>query len=188
MSTMMLGLAYLLVLLSVPIARGRVTALADLPLRRPGLALAAIALQILVISVLPTGDHTIHTSLHLLSYALLGLFAFANRAIAGVPIVAAGGLLNFVAIAANGGVMPTAPSAAASAAVTAGSDEFLNSRVLEDAKLQFLGDVIATPTSWPLHNVFSIGDLVLLVGVIVLVHAACGSRLVPRRVATVPTA
>ncbi len=53
--------------------------------------------------------------------------------------------------------------------------------MLDDAKLQFLGDVFATPTSLPLHNVFSIGDAILLFGVIVLVHAACGSRIMPRR-------
>jgi hypothetical protein len=178
---MIIGLAYLLVLASVPLARGRLTALADLPLRRPGLALAAILIQIVVISVLPSGDHTIHTSLHLASYVLLGAFAFANRRIVGVPIVALGGLSNFVVIAANGGVMPTAAGAAASVGHTAGEGEFINSRVLEDPKLQFLGDVFATPAGLPLHNVFSVGDAILLVGVLVLVHAACGSRLVPRR-------
>jgi hypothetical protein len=178
---MIIGLAYLLVLLSVPIARGRLSALADLPLRKPGLALAAIAIQILVISVLPTGDHTIHTSLHLFSYVLLGAFAFANRRITGVPIIALGGLSNFIAIAANGGVMPTAESAAGSAASRAGEGEFINSRVLENPKLQFLGDVFATPTSFPIHNVFSIGDFILLIGVFVLVHSACGSKAMPRR-------
>src|ERR1700754_1890530 len=109
---MIIGLAYLLVLASVPLARGRLGALADLPLRMPSLAIAAILIQIVVISVLPTGDHTIHTTLHLASYGLLGAFAFANRRIGGVPIIALGGLSNFVAIAANGGVMPTAPGAA----------------------------------------------------------------------------
>ena len=98
-----------------------------------------------------------------------------------MPIIAVGGLSNFIAIAANGGVMPTAPAAAKSLAVTGSTDEFVNSRVLEDPKLQFLGDVFATPTSLPLHNVFSVGDIILLFGVFVLVHAACGSRVVPRR-------
>jgi hypothetical protein len=179
---MIIGLAYLLVLLSVPLARGRIGALADLPLRKPGLALAAIAIQILVISILPTGNHAIHNSLHLFSYVLLGAFAFANRRTTGVPIIALGGLSNFIAISANGGVMPTAESAAPSAAVSrAGEGEFINSRVLENPKLQFLGDVFATPASWPLHNVFSIGDFILLTGVFVLVHSACGSRAMPRR-------
>ena len=178
---MIIGLAYVLVLLSVPLARGRLTALADLPLRRPGLALAAIVIQIVVISILPTGDHTIHTTLHLASYGLLGAFAFANRRIVGVPIIAVGGLSNFIAIAANGGVMPTAPSAAKSLAVTGSSDEFLNSRVLEHPRLQYLGDVFPTPASLPLHNVFSVGDIILLFGVFVLVHSACGSKVMPRR-------
>jgi len=181
---MIIGLAYLLVLASVPLARGRITALADVQLRRPSLAVAAIVVQILVISVLPTGDHTIHTTLHLASYFLLGAFAWVNRRIPGVLIIALGGLLNFAAIAANGGVMPTAPHAAGSVAATAAEGEFINSRVLDDAKLQFLGDVFATPTSLPLHNVFSIGDAILLVGVVVLVHVACGSRIVPRRFQT----
>jgi hypothetical protein len=48
--------------------------------------------------------------------------------------------------------------------------------------------VFPTPASWPLHNVFSIGDIVLLIGVFVLVHAACGSRLFPRRFAAVRSA
>src|SRR5689334_22829221 len=109
---MIIGLAYLLVLLSVPVARGRLGALADLPLRKPGLALAAILIQVVVISILPSADQTLHTSLHLFSYVLLGAFAFANRRITGVPIIALGGLSNFIAIAANGGVMPTSKSAA----------------------------------------------------------------------------
>ena len=63
---MIIGLAYLLVLASVPLARGRLSALADLPLRKPGArARARSLIQIVVISVLPTGDHTIHTTLHL---------------------------------------------------------------------------------------------------------------------------
>lgn len=179
---MIIGLAYLLVLASVPLLGGRLGRLADLPLRKPWLALLAIGLQILVISVLPSGgDHTFHTTVHLASYVLLGAFAFANRRIVGVPIIALGGLCNFTAITANGGVMPTAPGAAGSLAGTKAGDEFANSRVLDDAKLQFLGDVFATPTSLPLHNVFSIGDLILMIGVTVLVHVACGSRIVPRR-------
>jgi hypothetical protein len=185
---MIIGLAYLLVLASVPLARGRLTNLADLQLRRPWLVLAAIVVQILVISVLPKGDHTIHTTLHIASYFFLGAFAFSNRHIAGVPIIAFGGLLNFIAITANGGVMPADPDAIASLARALPEGEFANSQVLPDAKLQFLGDIFATPASLPLHNVFSIGDGILLFGVFVLVHVTCGSRLVPQRFTTRGTA
>lgn len=178
---MIIGLAYLLVLASVPLARGRITALADLPLRKPGFAVAAILLQIVVISIVPTLHETVSTTVHMASYFLLGAFAWANRRIVGVPIVALGGLLNFIAITANGGVMPTDPDAAASLARQVPEGEFANSQVLPDAKLQFLGDIFATPASLPIHNVFSIGDGVLLIGVFVLVHAACGSKIIPRR-------
>jgi hypothetical protein len=178
---MIIALVYLAVLASVPLARGRFTALADLPLRRSGLAVAAIGIQVVVISLLPGGAHAFHTTLHIGSYVLLGAFAWSNRRIAGVPIIAVGGLSNFAAIVANGGVMPADRDAIASLAHKTAKGDFANSQVLAHPKLQFLGDVFATPASWPVHNVFSIGDLVLFAGVAVLVHVACGTRLVPRR-------
>src|SRR3954452_10607506 len=177
---MIIALVYLLVLASVPLAGGRLGALADLSLRRSGLAVAAILIQIVVISLLPGGAHAIHTPLHIASYLLLGAFALANRRIPGLLVAAGGGALNFAAIAANGGVMPADKDAIASLAHTTAKGEFANSQVLAHPKLQFLGDVFATPASWPLHNVFSIGDVILVAGVAVLVHAACGSRLAPR--------
>jgi hypothetical protein len=180
---MIIALVYLAVLVSVPLARGRIGALADLPLRGSPLAVAAILIQVVVISLLPGGVHWVHTTLHVASYLLLGAFAWANRRLAGVPIIALGGLSNFVAIVANGGVMPADRDAIASLAHTTAKGDFANSQVLAHPKLPFLGDVFATPASWPLHNVFSVGDIVLVLGVAVLIHVACGSRLVPRRYA-----
>jgi hypothetical protein len=180
---MMIGLFYLAVLVSVPLARGRLTALADLRLRRPGLAVAAILMQIVIISLLPAGSHGLHSGVHIASYLLLGAFAWSNRRVVGVPIVALGGLLNFIAITANGGVMPATRKALASLPQLHEKGRFANSQVLAHPKLQFLGDVFASPSSWPVHNVFSVGDIVLLAGVGVLLHVACASRLVPRRFA-----
>src|SRR3954469_5830441 len=177
---MIIALVYLAVLASVPLARGRISALADLPLRRSSFAVAAIVIQVVVISLLPGGDPTVPTTLHMASYVLLGMFAWSNRRIAGVPIIAAGGLCNFIAIAANGGVMPASRAAIASLAHTTAEGDFANSQILAHPKLLFLGDVFATPASWPLHNVFSIGDMILVAGVAVLVHTACGSRPPPR--------
>ena len=178
---MILGLAYLLCLLSVPLARGRLSALADVKLRRPGLAGAAIAIQIVIVSILPGSLGPFAEPLHITSYLLLGGFAWANRRLAGVPIIALGGLLNFVCITVNGGVMPADPEALATIGRAAETEEFINSTALEDPRLAFLGDVLATPASWPVHNVYSVGDLLILSGAFVLLHVACGSRLVPRR-------
>jgi hypothetical protein len=178
---MILGLAYLLCLLTVPLARGRLTALADVQLRKPGLAGAAIALQILIVSVIPDSIGAWAEPVHILSYVLLGAFAWFNRRLAGVPIIAVGGLSNFIAITVNGGVMPADPDAMASIGRSVREDEFINSNTVAHPKLAFLGDIIATPASWPVHNIYSVGDLLILTGAFVLVHVVCGSRLVPRR-------
>jgi uncharacterized protein DUF5317 len=163
-----------LCLLTVPLTGGRLTRLADLRLRLPGLAVAGIAVQMLIVSVLP-GEALagLHAPLHVLSYALLGGFGWANRRVTGVPVVLAGGALNAVAILANGGVMPTDPAVAAAAANHAAPGEFINSTAIDDARLAFLGDVLATPDSLPLQNVYSVGDLIIVLGLVVVVHAAC---------------
>jgi hypothetical protein len=177
---MILGLVFLACLITVPLARGRLTALADLQLRRPWLAIAGIGVQIMIISVLPAGTAGLHEAIHMGSYVLLGAFVWFNRRIAGVPLIMAGGLLNFIAIAANGGVMPADPDIALHAA-REGGEGFVNSGAMQDPHLLFLGDVFATPESWPLYNVYSVGDIVIVLGVFVLLHSVSGSRLVPRR-------
>ena len=176
---MFLGVVFLLCLASVPLARGRLTALGELRLARPWLALAAIGLQVLIISVVPSGLGGMHEAVHMASYALFGAFAWANRRIPGVPVIALGGLLNVIAIAANGGVMPADPDLALHAVRDDGG--FVNSGAMDDPRLLFLGDVLATPRSWPLYNVYSVGDVTIVLGVLVLLHRVCGSRLVPRR-------
>jgi hypothetical protein len=178
---MILGIAYLLCLLSVPLARGRLSALADLQLRKPGLAGAAIFIQIVIVSILPGALGPFSEPLHVASYLLLGGFAWFNRRITGLPVVALGGLSNFVCITVNGGVMPADPDALRAIGRTPTSDEFINSTALDHPKLAFLGDIIPTPASWPVSNVYSVGDLLILAGAFILLHAACGSRLVPRR-------
>jgi hypothetical protein len=60
-------------------------------------------------------------------------------------------------------------------------DEFTNSDYVENANLGFLGDVFAIPDGWPGANVFSIGDVVIVVGAFLVLHAATGSRLLGRR-------
>jgi hypothetical protein len=178
---MILALVYAVCLLSIPLAGGRVTRLAEVRLRKPGLAGAAIAMQILIVSVFPAALDPIAEPVHLASYVLLGAFAWVNRHVAGILIVALGGALNFFVISINGGVMPADPEAVASIGRSVPKGEFINSTTLAHPKLAFLGDIIATPASWPVHNIYSVGDCVIVAGVLVLLHVACGSRLVPRR-------
>jgi hypothetical protein len=175
---MLFGAIFLALLITVPLARGRLTAFADLDIRRAWLALAGIGVQIVIISVIPGGSAEFHEAVHIFSYALLGAFAWSNRRIPGVPVIIVGGALNFIAIVANGGVMPADPEIARH---VAGAEGFVNSGAMEHPHLLFLGDVFATPDSWPMYNVFSVGDIVILLGVIIVLHGVTGSRLVPRR-------
>ncbi len=177
---MILGLVFLICLLTVPLARGRLTALGDVQLRWRWLALAGIGVQIVIISILPAGTAGLHEVVHMASYGLLGAFVWANRRIPGVPLIMLGGLLNFIAIAANGGVMPADPELALHVA-REGGEGFVNSGAMENPNLLFLGDVFSTPSSLPLYNVYSIGDIIIVLGVLVLLHGVCQSRLVPRR-------
>lgn len=172
---MFLGVLFALSLVSVALARGRITALAELELRRPSLVLAALGVQVAIISAFPEGDSSLYEALHLASYGLTGAFAWLNRRVPGLAFAAAGGALNFVAIAANGGVMPATASALRTAGLDDRENGFQNSAEIDGAHLQFLGDVFAVPASWPVSNVFSVGDVLLIAGVLYGLHVICGS-------------
>lgn len=133
-------------------------------LRRFELVATALGLQILVVNVVHDLPPGVAASVHLLSYALAGLFLLSNRRVPGLWIVAVGGAMNLAAIAANGGVMPASPAALATAGSTVNSGEFTNSGPVAAPKLAVLGDVFAVPAGWPLANVFSLGDVVLVAG------------------------
>lgn len=172
----MLFAAYLaLCVVSVPLAGGRLEALADVRLRRTWLILGAFAAQVLIMAVVPAAEAVPHEAIHVGTYVLAGCFVWWNRHVPGLLIVGAGGALNFLAIVANGGVMPASPEALQAAGMTP-PDGFLNSGPVENPRLGFLGDVFAIPDGSPVHNVFSVGDVVIGVGALVGVHRICGSR------------
>jgi Family of unknown function (DUF5317) len=164
--------------LTVPLAGGRLAALADVPLHLPWLLLAALVMQTASI-YLPGLPATARVALQVLSYPVAGLFLARNRHLPGMLLVAVGGACNLLAMSVNGGVMPASPAAAAAAGLGAGQDGYSNSAVLADPRLAFLGDVFAIPRSWPLANVFSPGDVLIALGVAWALHRLTGSRLAP---------
>ena len=174
---MLIGVLLVLCLASVPLARGRLGALADIRFRAPWLALVAIAGQIVIISLLPQGDVWLRHAVHLATYGLIAAFLWANRHIAYLWLAALGGALNLAAITANGGVMPADPDALAAAGVHQEAGDFANSTAVAHPHLSFLGDVFAVPASWPVSNVFSVGDVILVVAALLALHCLCGSRL-----------
>src|SRR5918997_2845298 len=174
---MTLALAFLLLLLTVPVAGGRLGKLDSLQLRWTWLAVVAFAVQVLIVTVVPSGDTDLHRAAHLFTYALVAVCVVANlRSVRFLWVVALGGLLNVIAIVANGGVMPASRGALSTAGLDVRSGSFANSDHVDGAHLAFLGDVFAIPAGWPGANVFSLGDVLMLVGAFLVLHAATESR------------
>lgn len=169
---MILVLVAIACLASVPLTGKRLGALADLRLRAVWAALLAIALQVLIVSVIPTVDATILDVIHIGTYVLAAWFVWCNRGVPGMAIIALGGGCNGLAITLNGGVMPASAWAMKAAGVTL-EGNFDNSAPLAHPVLPWLGDVIPIPGPWPLGNVLSVGDLVLFAGALLLLHRVC---------------
>lgn len=170
-----------LVVLAVPLLGGRLSRMGGLALRAGWLVPLALGLQVLIISVFPGTDPALAAVVHVATYVLAGLFLWLNRAVPGLVLLGAGAACNGVTIALNGGVLPASATALERSGFQLDPGEFTNSGVLEDPWLPWLGDVFWIPAGVPLANVFSIGDVLIVVGLGVLVHRTCGSRLPFRR-------
>jgi hypothetical protein len=99
-----------------------------------------------------------------------------NRRITGLPILAVGAALNSLAIIANAGIMPASARAMRLAGL-APADHYANSAPVAHPHLLALGDVIPVPGPWPLGNVISIGDILIIAGLLSILHHA--SRATP---------
>jgi hypothetical protein len=161
---MLFMLVVVLALAVAVVLGGDPRALASLRFRRAWLLPAALAIQVLVVTVFPGPKTTARVLFYLGSYVLAVVFLLLNRAIPGLWIVGAGAFLNLVAIVANAGVMPATAGALSTAGIRDTGAVFANSATVEHARLWFLGDVFALPASWPLANVFSVGDVLIAVG------------------------
>jgi hypothetical protein len=166
--------AALIGMLTVPLAGGQLSTLAQLPFRAIWAVWASIAIQV---SITVAGAHvpaTVAEVLHIASYALAAWCIWANRRLPGLWLVAVGGAMNLSAIVANGGSMPaTAWAWRTSGLDLVAPDAFENSMPSSGSPLWFFGDVGAVPKGWPLANVFSVGDVVIVAGLLVLAHRAC---------------
>ncbi len=177
----MLLLVFLgLAVAAVPLFRGRLLALAELRFRAAWLLAASLGIQLLIISILPGPRTSLREAAYMVSYVLAVAFLLINRRVPGLWLIGVGAFMNFLAIASNGGVMPAARHALAAAGLPLDTPGmFANSVAVKSPHLLFLGDIFAVPASWPLHNVFSAGDVCIALGTVVAVHRVTGSRLVP---------
>jgi hypothetical protein len=171
--------AALACLATVPLTGGRLMRLLELRVRWSSAALGALALQVAITTVAPTGSAALHALLHIASYGLAGACLLANRRIKGLPVLALGAALNTVAILANHGVMPASARAMEIAGLPP-AGHFANSAPVAHPHLLALGDVIPVPGPWPLGNVISLGDLVITAGLLWVLHHASRAPAPPR--------
>lgn len=165
---MILFVAIALAITAGLLTGGRLSGSASLPVRHSHAIIMVFLVQAIAIEVL-VGNPA--RTVHLLTYGAALVWAWLNRHVDGLPVIALGVASNGLVIALNGGVMPATAAAARTAGLTADTG-FANSAVTENATLWWLGDIFAVPASWPLANVFSIGDIALVIGLFLLVRRA----------------
>lgn len=165
---MFLGFCALLIVALVPVTGGHLRRLAEIKLRWIPLVAAALVVQVLVITVWPAMPHALAVGAHLASYLMLAAVVWVNRAVPGMVVIALGAGSNALAIAANDGTLPASARALRQAGIKPRVG-FQNTGVLAHPHLSWLGDIMVSPSWLPLRNMLSIGDLVLLVGTLILV-------------------
>lgn len=161
---------------------GRPGELAHLRLRAAWLFYAAIVLQLVAypsaLASFSVGDR-VATALQIASYAGLVAVTLINARLPGMAVAGLGMVANLSAIVANGGHMPALPSALADAGISY-DGVHNNSVATASPSFPWLVDRWAAPGWLPWGNVFSVGDVLIAAGVIVIVAAAMRPR--PRRV------
>lgn len=154
------------------VAGGRIGSIGDIRFRWAPLVLLGFGAQVLLFSdavAARVGD--LGPVLYVSSTLVVVVAVVRNYAVAGMPLVAIGAACNLAAIVANGGFMPASPAAMA-ALGKATPTIYSNSAVVAQPALAPLTDIFALPSWLPFHNIFSLGDVILAVGVAMVIAIA----------------
>jgi hypothetical protein len=153
---------------------GRAERLNGLHFRWPWLAIAGLLVQVVLFTDAGfAAAGALAPAIYVLSTTAVLVAVFRNLAIPGMAIVALGAAANLAAILANGGSMPADPDALATAGLAAGGHT--NSVVVAAPVLAFLTDIFAVPAWVPFANVFSVGDVLIAIGIAVAIAATMRS-------------
>jgi len=153
---------------------GRLSNLPSLKLKWLWLVLGGLVLQVLIFPLFSERPLLPYATvpLHYLSYGMVFLFLFLNLRVRPLLALGAGALLNLLPIAANGGRMPASATALARAGyvevaerLASGSTHGNVLLMSEGTRLNILGDWLYLPSWVPFATAFSIGDLLIMIGV-----------------------
>jgi hypothetical protein len=146
---------------------GRLRTLGAIRLRWAWLIVAGMAIQAALYSE-PVAERVaqlgpeVGPGIYVGSMVLVLAAVIRNVRIPGLALVAVGAAANLAAIVANGGYMPVSAEALGSHVPSGG---YSNSVTATDPKLPFLTDIFALPDWLPAGNVFSVGDILIGLGI-----------------------
>jgi hypothetical protein len=154
------------------LAGGRIAAIGDIRFRWGPLMVIGFLAQVALFSdAVADKVGALGPLLYVASTLLVVVAVVRNLAIPGMAVVAVGAASNLAAILANGGFMPASPAAMA-ALGKAVPVVYSNSAVLYQPALAPLTDIFALPTWLPFHNIFSVGDVAIAIGVVLVIAVA----------------
>jgi len=159
------------------ISGGRIKYLSRRPFKYLLLVITGFLIQIIIFSDIPIfkllqNYPKVIITLHILSYVLILAFIVINFKLPGIAFIGIGVLLNAIVIILNKGHMPASIKSFENSLVGKYADlisrgETINNSkaIADDTILPWLGDIFAIPSHIPLSNVFSIGDIIIAIGV-----------------------
>ncbi len=160
------------------VLKGRIVNLSGLHLRAWWLVVVAMAIQFCIFPLFSERAlfPYLTTELHLLSYGLLFLFFVINYRVRALRVIALGALSNLLVISVNSGRMPSSAYALVRAGQADIADKLAGSGVVGNivlmgrgTRLDFLGDWLYLPHGFPLATAFSVGDLLIAMGLVILI-------------------
>ena len=158
---------------------GKLTRLANLPLRRIELIILPFLIQYALVYFGGRGLRLLESwgvYLYIFSYSLLLVAIWYNKHIREMKILGAGIAINFIVILANGGEMPVSVEALSRVGLLnilplLRSKAYVIHTVLTDhTRLKFLADVIPLPPPYPRPRVIGVGDIIMAIGLFILIQ------------------
>ena len=148
---------------------GRVLALSAISFRWAPLILVGFLAQVVLFSdAVAQSVGAAGPPLYVATTLLVGAAVVRNLRIPGMPLIVLGAACNMAAILANDGFMPATPDALAALGKSAPTI-YSNSAVVAQPALELLIDRFALPPWLPFANVFSVGDVLLGIGIVTLI-------------------
>ncbi|MHB1651857.1 MAG: DUF5317 domain-containing protein [Desulfitobacteriaceae bacterium] len=160
---------------------GKLTYLGRLNLRAVGLIVLALGMQTAVywaaVKGFPLGPQWVSPLMHIFSYLLLFVFGWLNQASPGMRFLTLGITLNGLVIGLNHGLMPVDPlflPEISRASLLAGQGT--HGLLTVGTKLSFLADRFFIFIPGRGRQLFSLGDIFIDIGVLILVLATMNGR------------